>query len=481
MTEVLEISKIDEAFIKISCDPSVAYELNDYFTFEVPGAKFMPMFRNKVWDGKIRLFNVMSGTIYAGLLEKVKIFGQERGYNMEYKSDFTKTPVSDKSIKSFLSSLDLTIEPRDYQIDALRHAVNNERGILLSPTASGKSLIIYMLTRFYNAKTLIIVPTTSLVDQLISDFADYGFDSASHCHGIYSGRVKDTNKQVTISTWQSIYKLPKPFFGEFDVVIGDEAHLFKARSLTSIMTKLNKCRYRFGFTGTLDNTQTNKLVLEGLFGPVYKVTTTAKLIEDKHLADFKIRCLVLQYTEAEKKLAKEMEYKDEIKFLTLNSKRNKFIKDLAINLKGNTLILFQFVENHGKALHQLISEKAGDRKVFFVYGGVEAADREAIRKIVEKENDAIIVASYGTFSTGINIKKLHNVVFASPTKSRIRALQSIGRGLRKSDEKDEAVLYDIADDLSYKSYQNYTLRHFLERIKIYDEERFTYKIYRYVL
>lgn len=479
--DVLEISKIDEAFIKVSCDPSISYELNDYFTFEVPGAKFMPMFRNKVWDGKIRLFNLMSGTIYYGLLERIKVFGAERGYSISYKSDFTKAPVAEKTIRSFLNEIDLTIEPRDYQIEAFRYAVNSERAILLSPTASGKSLIIYLLTRFYNAKTLIIVPTISLVSQLISDFESYGFNSTDNCHGIYSGRDKVTNKQITISTWQSIYKLPKQFFADFDLVIGDEAHLFKARSLISIMTKLDKCRYRFGFTGTLDNTQTNKLVLEGLFGPVHQVTTTSKLIEDKHLSDFKIKCLVLQYSDEEKKLLKNAEYKDEIKFVTLNNKRNKFIRDLSLNLKGNTLILFQFVENHGKALYQLISDKAEGREVFFVHGGVDADDREAIRKIVEQENNAIIVASYGTFSTGINIKKLHNVVFASPTKSRIRALQSIGRGLRKSDEKEVAVLYDIADDISYKNYQNFTLRHFFERIKIYDEEKFSYKIYRYIL
>ena len=479
--ETIEVTKVDETFIKISCDVSISYELNDYFTFDVPGAKFMPAFRNKIWDGKVRLFNLMSGTIYAGLLDRVKTFCKERNYLIDFKNDIIRTPISDKKLYAFLSNIGLNMQPRDYQVEAFKYAVNNERAILLSPTASGKSFIIYLLTRYYNAKTLIIVPTTSLVSQLTGDFADYGFDSNSNVHSIFAGQDKQTSKPITISTWQSIYKLPKIYFEQFDVVIGDEAHQFKAKSLISIMTKLNKCRYRFGFTGTLDNTQTNKLVLEGLFGPVYKVTTTSKLIKDKHLSDFKIKCLVLQYSDDEKKSMKGAEYKNEIKYIVSNNKRNKFILDLSLNLKGNTLILFQFVENHGKALYQLIADKAGDRKVFFVYGSVATEDREAIRKIIECENDAIIVASYGTFSTGINIKKLHNVIFASPTKSRIRALQSIGRGLRKSDEKDIAVLYDIADDLSYKSYQNHTLRHFFERINIYDEEKFTYKIYRYKL
>jgi len=481
MTEIIDISKIDETFIKVSGDPSVAYELNDYFTFDVPGAKFMPKFRSGIWDGKIRLYNVMSGTIYAGLHEKIKQFCAERNYEINYKSDFTKAPVSDKKIETFLSNINLTMQPRDYQIEAFKHAVNNERAILLSPTASGKSLIIYLLTRFYNAKTLIIVPTISLVSQLASDFADYGFDSTNNVHGVYAGRDKVTDKQITISTWQSIYKLHKSFFANFDVVIGDEAHLFKAQSLISIMSKLNKCRYRFGFTGTLDNTQTNKFVLEGLFGSVYQVTTTSKLIEEKFLSDFKIRCMVLQYSDEDKKLLKDAQYKDEMKFLILNSKRNKFIRDLTLNLKGNTLLLFQYVENHGKGLYQVIKDRAGDRKVFFVHGGTDSEIREDIRRITEQEENAIIVASYGTFSTGINIKRLHNVIFASPTKSRIRTLQSIGRGLRKSDQKEIAILYDISDDLTYKNKQNYTLRHFFERINIYNEEKFQYKIYRFTL
>ena len=155
-----------------------------------------------------------------------------------------------------------------------------------------------------------------------------------------------------------------------------------------------------------------------------------------------------------------------------NEKRNNFIRDMALSLKGNTLVLFQFVDNHGKYLHSILEKKNPDRKIFFVHGGTDVETREQIRKITEKEKDAIIVASYGTFSTGISIRKLHNIIFASPSKSRIRVLQSIGRQLRKSDDKKTAHLYDIGDDLSWKSYKNHTLRHFIERIKIYKSEQF---------
>ena len=138
------------------------------------------------------------------------------------------------------------------------------------------------------------------------------------------------------------------------------------------------------------------------------------------------------------------------------------------------------VDKHGQILYDMIcnTEKLGQRKVFFVHGGTETSDREEIRRIMEIENDAIVVASYGTFSTGINIRNLHNIIFASPSKSRVRNLQSIGRGLRKSEGKEIATLYDIADDLRVKQHMNFTLKHFVERVKIYTEEKFPFKIYK---
>jgi superfamily II DNA or RNA helicase len=479
MSETLVIQKYDEVYIKVRSEASTAYELSEHFTFSVPGAKFSPAYRNRVWDGKIRLFNVMTGLIYAGLVPYIENFAKEREYSIEYDGDFTQDEFSVKEAEDFIKTIDLPSKysVRDYQMNAFVYSVRNRRALLLSPTASGKSLIIYLLMRYYNARTLIIVPTTSLVSQLSSDFADYGFDSDSRVHKIHAGQSKHSSLDTTISTWQSIYKMPKEYFRSFDVVIGDEAHLFKAKSLISIMGKLIDCKHKFGFTGTLDGTQTNKLVLEGLFGAVKKVTTTSELIDQKHLAEFRIKSIVLSYDEDTRKMVSKMVYQDEIDWIVRNPARNKFIKNLALSLKGNTLILFQFVEKHGDVLFKLIKDAAGDRNVYYVAGKTETEDREYVRKIVETDTDAIIVASSGVFSTGINIKNLHNIIFSSPSKSRIKNLQSIGRVLRKSDSKESAILYDIADDLSYKSKQNYTLQHFKERIKIYSEEAFPYKIY----
>ena len=175
----------------------------------------------------------------------------------------------------------------------------NRRALLLSPTASGKSLIIYLLFRqlheYQNLKGLIIVPTTSLVEQLFSDFGDYNDGTMETLvHRIYQCKEKETDKPLTISTWQSLYKMPKEYFEQFDYVIGDEAHNFKAQSLTTILTNCVNAKYRIGLTGTLDGTKTHKLVLEGLFGPVRKVITTNELINQQLVSQFEIKCLVLK-------------------------------------------------------------------------------------------------------------------------------------------------------------------------------------------
>ena len=475
--DLVQIEKFDEVYIKVKAEPSVMMEMSEYFTFMVPGAKFMPAYRSKFWDGKIRLLNVMTGLLYAGLTKYVEEFCKSRDYEIEYLTDFSSENFSIKEANDFIAKLKPTMQPRDYQIDAFVHAVRERRALLLSPTASGKSFIIYLLVRYYAKRTLIIVPTTSLVSQLASDFADYGFDSDTFVHRVFAGQDKGSTKPITISTWQSVYKLPKEFFDQFDVVIGDEAHLFKAKSLTSILTKLSGCRYRFGFTGTLDGTETHRLVLEGLFGAVRKVITTKELIDQKHLADFRIKAIVLNHPdEAKKMIARANDYQAEMDYLVKLDARNKFIKNLALSLEGNTLILYQFVEKHGIHLANMLQNN--DRSVYWVSGEVSGEQREEIRKVVEKESNAIIVASFGTFSTGVNIKNLHNIIFASPSKSRIRNLQSIGRGLRKSNTKTSSTLYDIADNLSWKTKKNYTLLHFMERVKIYNEEKFEYKIYK---
>ena len=481
MTDLI-LHKKNEAFIKVECDKNIAQELSDYFCFFVPGYQFVPAYKNRLWDGKIRLMDLRTYTIYHGLVPYIEKFCKEREYTIEIDSDINGTEnFSAIEAAEFVKTLNLPHEIRDYQLKSFIHAIRNRRILLLSPTASGKSLIIYCIIRYLqeadNKRGLLIVPTTSLVEQMYSDFESYGYNSEEYCHRQYAGKDKHSKKFLTITTWQSIYKNDPEYFEQFDFVLGDEAHQFKAKSLTTILSGCTSAKYRIGTTGTLDGTHTHRLVLEGLFGPVYKATSTSDLIDKGQLASFRIKCLILKYSDTICKEARSWDFNQEMDYIVSNPARNEFIRNLVLSLNGNSLVLFQFVEKHGKQLHDIIKESAGKRKVFFVFGGTDVEIRESIRAITERENDAIIVGSYGTFSTGVNIRNLHNIIFASPSKSRIRNLQSIGRGLRLGENKEEAVLFDISDDFRTGKFTNYTLKHFVERVKIYDDEKFNYKFY----
>lgn len=482
---VIKIEKVNEVFLRIFTERDIEQELSAFFTFEVPGARFTPAFRARMWDGKIRMYDMQRKSLYVGLLDYLLKFAERNEYEVEFLNEvINKSEVTYDLVEKFALWLNLhgrgnPIEIRDYQLEAIYHALTTMRAILLSPTGSGKSLIIYTLARWYlenGLKVLVVVPTTSLVEQMYSDFEDYssnnGWSTKKHCQKLYSGFSKDFTSDVLFTTWQSIYKQPKTWFDQFDIIVGDEAHQFKAKSLTSIMEKLTETKHRIGTTGSLDDSKVNKLVLEGVFGPVHRVTTTRKLMDDNKLAALKIKGIMLKYDDDTRKANKGMDYQKEMDFLVTNYKRNKFIRNLAVSCEGNTLLLFQYVEKHGKTLYDMIKEKVPGRPVYFVHGGTDVTEREDIRKLLSTEKNAIVIASFGVYSTGINIPSIENVIFGSPSKSKIRNLQSIGRGLRLSEGKTHCKLFDIADNLSWKSHKNHTLKHAEERYKLYVEEEF---------
>jgi superfamily II DNA or RNA helicase len=313
---------------------------------------------------------------------------------------------------------------------------------------------------------------------MISDFAEYSkntkWKADRNCHGIHAGKSKQTAKRVVISTWQSIFREHKDWFDQFSAVFGDECHQYRSQSLVALMTKLKDCPYRIGTTGTLDSVYVHKLIIEGLFGPVYKVTSTKDLIDKNILSELKVECLSINHSDTDRAALKRRTYQEEIEWIVTDERRNKFIVQLAEKLKGNTLILFNYVEKQGKPLFKML--EGSSKNIYFIYGKTETEMREQIRKIVDKDDNSIMVASYGTTSTGINIRNIHNIIFASPSKSVIRVLQSIGRGLRKSETKQNVVIYDISDDLRYKKYDNHTYRHLQERLRIYNKERFVHNL-----
>lgn len=491
----LQIIKKNETHIILSGEESILYELRDIFSFYADGYKFHPKFKAKLWDGKIVLLRLTSrnrGEIYHGLLQDIIQFCQKREYSYELDKCLLEiNKISDKEISEFIKGIKPSfkgeiIEPRDYQIKGFVDSINNKRNLCLSVTSSGKSFVIYMLIRYLNnkgLKGLIITPNVSLVHQLSSDFVEYSklnnWDAESNIHKIYSGQDKVSKKQIYQSTWQSLQNIKeKLWFEQFDYVIVDEAHGCKATQLTSILEKCINASYRLGFTGTIDEVKANINTLKGLFGPINKLNTTKELIDKGQVANFNIKCLVLKYDEETAKAVKKFKYQEEIKYLISNPKRNNFIKNLALSLDNNTIILFNFVETHGKVIYELLlnSKHRKGRNIYFIHGGVAGEEREQIRQIMETEKNAIIVGSSSIMSTGISIKNLHNIIFAISGKSRIRNLQSIGRVLRLHKEKEIATLYDIADNLSTGKHKNYTLLHFLERVKTYNKEQFEYKL-----
>jgi len=487
---MIVVGKSNETFMEISCERHIAYELNEYFSFKVPNAQFHPKFKAKMWDGKIRLFNINTGKMYLGLYPYLKEWAQKHSYKFETDIvEATGNNVDYDSCYDYMNNLNTIVKgekiiPRTYQIESFYHCIKNERALLLSPTSSGKSLVIYSLIRWHqkfldNDKILILVPTTNLVTQMFGDFAEYStldkdWNVYDECHKIYAGREKDSNQQIYISTWQSLYRLGTPYFKQFGLVVGDEAHLCNAQSLKGIIEKMTKCRYRFGTTGTITDSKTNKLVLEGLFGKTYQAVTSKQLMDDKHISDLRIDCLRLKYNDVERQGASKYTYREEIDFIVQHKKRNEFIRDLALLRKGNVLILFNYVEKHGKVLYEMIKKKnKKNRNIFFIAGETDVETREEIRNLAEVE-DSIIVASSGVLSTGVNIKNLQSLIFAHPYKGKIRNLQSIGRVLRLDNKENKSILFDIVDDLSWKKHQNYGIKHWKERVDTYLSEQFDY-------
>lgn len=485
----VHLEYVNAAQIRIRTEPGILMELSDNFTFFKENYKFDPKYKARAWDGKIRLINRLTAVCYAGLALRIKKFCDSRGYSLSWDSELDYDNVSRNEVIKHLESLNLPswLEIRDYQVDAITKCLRSRRRTLLSPTSSGKSFMIYAILQWYKKKTLIIVPTIGLVQQMQADFESYGFKGVIDTS--MGGLLKDYDipADIVITTWQSLdngkKKMPKEWFDQFSVVFGDEAHGAKATTLIKIFTNMENTPYRFGTTGTLPNNALAQHTIEGLFGAQYVTTTTRELIDEGHAADIKIKCIVLRYSEEVRKdfnkpvkdkktgKSRKKSYQEEIDFIIDYDKRNDFIKNLALSLKGNKLVFFRLTD-HGENIYNTLKDHTN---AFYIDGSVK--NREEIRKAIEEEENAILVASLGTTSTGVSINKLHHMIAASPSKSKIKVLQSIGRMLRQHESKVEAVLYDIVDDLSYGKQKNYTLQHFEERARIYDSEQFDYKIY----
>lgn len=491
--EVITVGKVNESYLKIQADSGVELELREYFSFDTPNKEFMPMYRNRMWDGKIRLYNAMTHLLPVGLYLHLHKFCKERQYKLtkietSYGLPLDIHNVTYNDVKSFVDGLGVTLPngeaPREYQIDAIYRAIRYQRRLLKSPTGSGKSLIIYCFLRYLQTQTdkklLLVVPTINLVNQMYSDFAEYsennGWDVDQNCAKFYGSLPRTSDLQIHISTWQGIHKQPREFFQNYFALIGDEVHEWKAKSMQSICQKCSETAWRIGTTGTLHNEAVSNLTIEGAFGPTHLVATTKQLMDMGFLSPIKIKAIVLEYPKDLRAANRSRKYQEELAWILANENRNKFICKLAKSCPGTTLVLFQRIGKHGIPLEEMMRKYVTDRTIHMVHGGVDADDREAIRKLAIASTNDIIMGSTGTFALGVNVPNIHNIIFTSPSKAAIKIPQSIGRGIRLSEGKKYCTLYDIADDLSNGNKFNTTLQHFLDRINIYSREDFEYTI-----
>jgi superfamily II DNA or RNA helicase len=490
---LIRFVKVNNTFSRIISDDAGAIRtLQTEFTFTVPNAHFAKKANKfgKKWDGKIRLLRA-NGMIYTGLKDEVQRHCEDRGWGFEDPEETDNTFPTSSDVKDFCDTLNLTsdgqpIEVRDYQLQYITRALQNRRTTLLCPTSGGKSLIAYVIIRWALAhglkRCLLTVPSIHLVSQMATDFVDYGW-SMDNIHQIYEGAEKPSEKPVTISTWQGIQN-ENEFLFRFDFMIGDEAHLYKAKALVSIMENLINAGIRIGMSGSLDGQTTSRLVIEGLFGPCYRVIKTSELIERGYSAELNITALVLTHANHIRQSVSQMrlDYEGETQFLYQCQKRNEFLAKLALGLNGNTLLFYERVDAHGQLIYDAILRLNTNpqRRVYYIHGGTSVAERERIRHEIETTNDTIVVCSFGTTSTGSNYKSIHNMIFGSSYKSLVRNLQTIGRGLRKSKIKHVCNLYDVTDNLSWqigsKVRDNYYMKHFKDRLGIYTNEGFRFRV-----
>ncbi len=482
---MIQIKKIDDVYLQIHASQDVRNELNEYFSFRVKDFQFTPAYKAGWWDGYIRLYKYKSSTLYVGLLESLKEFLSKRNYEYNIEFDHNAKEFSLSEAEAFIKTLNIPsqfdIKHRDFQLKSFIDAVRYNRRIFILPTGSGKSLSIYLIMKWFEAqgkKSLLIVPRVSLVHQMISDFKEYGAD-VSTLHGIYSGQSKDVDENIScvVSVWNSIYKQPVDWFNQFDVVHGDEVHEYESKSLTGILESLKKCPHRFGYTGTLKESKAHRLALEGLFGPSKEYVTIKELQERGILAKTQIKVLILKYPDEDCKKSRKFEFHDEVDFTLQHQGRMRFLTNLINSLSGITLVLFTRKEDHGHHIKESI-ENTSKFKTFYIDGDINGTVREDYRQQIKELKDAVVMASFGTFAMGVNIPNIDNIIFASYYKSKVKVLQSLGRGLRVHEGKTHLTLFDIADDLRIGKHVNYSYQHLEERISIYDEKEQDIKIYR---
>lgn len=495
----LKVIKKNESFCNLEfSDFAIKEMIFKEFSFRPEGYKFMPKFRMGKWDGFVRLYDRFRNLFPLGLVSKLYYFCVKKNIVIEFENfDKSNTIFNENYVLDYAENiLKLPFKIRDYQLDGVLKGLSERHCILLSPTGTGKSLIIYIILRLvlkYNKKfkILIVVPTLSLIDQMVGDFDDYAVNTTLNfnnlCQKIYSGACKQINKQIVVSTYQSLENIEPEYFEQFGALLVDECHTgsLKGNVNNKIASYCINAKYKIGFSGTLQDAQVNLYSLISSFGQIFQLTKTINEIERGNLSKIIVRQIVLHYPENDCKdfyngldelesdegSSAPVVFNYEIDWINNKPYKSNLILDICEKYANNTLILFKRTE-FGTSLFSRIKFAFINRKVFLVTGLTEKEEREKIRAICEKHNNCVIVANYRIFSTGINIKNLHNVIFGESVKSKITTLQSIGRSLRLNNNKEIANVFDIVDCIRFEDRENIIFRHSASRGDIYEKESF---------
>lgn len=488
MNEVI-VTKINSSYVRVEADEDTLHDINNYFAVYADGYMFNPRYKARVWDGKIRFFSINTGLLPAGLvptLEKFCIANKldfKNDLSSDYETEYNEAEFQEICEEALKAS---GMKMRDYQEAACKLALQKKIGILQCCTSSGKSMIIYnmirnMLTYKRIKKILLIVPNVSLVEQMHSDFKEYGWtDEDKTVELLYAAKDPTFKTPVLISTWQSLQKLTPDFFEDVDAVIVDECHNSKAQVINSILKQCINSEYRIGTTGTLPTGAADLLTITGVLGNVLYTITSKELIDRGILTNMIVAGIVVKYPIDFILKNKGRNYQEEVKLVENYENRTKALEMIFRHTpdEHNVLLLCNHLD-HVKKTAYWLKVNYPNRNVKVISGSVSAAEREDIRKKLESEDGTVIVATYGTCSTGINMPKLHEVILYANSKSKIKVLQSLGRGLRKHNSKKRVILYDIVDDMSYclrtRVIRNYLYQHWKEREKYYKEQEFSVK------
>ena len=490
MNEII-VRKIDNVYFKIECDFSQALELKEYLSCYAVNFQYHPKFKNRLWNGKVYFFSNKDYLLPIGLLPNLFRFSKKFDYKIKLDLDINSlsNQYSDELIEKFCDQIKEDYKTKyelyDYQQEALIKCIKNKRGIAQIATGGGKSLIQFYLMQFLrskNKKIMMIVPTVSLVNQMYSDFMDYGwYDIDEYVEKLYSGEKPIYNKDVLITTWQSIYTRPQSFFEQYTAIIVDEVHNAKSLSINSIMKKCINADYKYGFTGTMPKEQSDVYNIIGYIGPVLYEQISKNLIDKGVLSQIAIANLLLKYPSDMVERNKNRIYNEEVNTICTYSERNKVFEYLFKHMedKQNSIILCHLID-HLKLIESYLKNHLDSKyTIYIIYGDIKPSERELIRKTMNEKSNVILLGTYSCLSTGLNINKLHNVIFASSYKSRIKVLQSIGRGLRLHESKSKMILYDLVDDMTWTTRtgsigKNHIYKHWEERLKYYDEQGFKY-------